>query len=134
MSFVAVAAGLVLLVLIVLCLQWARSETTVLITWFLFGFLAPLNFVTFAALATQFPRELVGRLNACLSLFWMLGGFAVQNIYGLVLERFPSTNGSYAVEGHQLGMGVLVLLLIAALTWYLASSHMLKNHDPDPQP
>ena len=58
MGFVASTAGLFTLVLVVLFLQWTHSATVVLITWILFGFIAPLNFVTYAALGSQFPKEL----------------------------------------------------------------------------
>ena len=126
MGFVACTAGLFGLVLVGLFLQWTHSATVILITWVLFGFLAPLNFFTYAVLGSQFPKELGGRLNACLTLAWMLGAYLFQSIYGLVLNEFPSTNGSYAVEGHRLGLGIIILFLIAAFVWFLASSLILK--------
>ena len=130
----AVTAGLFTLVIVALYLQWTPSATMVLATWVLFGFIAPLNFVTYAALGSQFPKEMGGRLNACLTLVWMLGAYFLQNIYGLVLNKFPSTDGSYAVEGHRLGMGILILFLLAALVWFLTASLILKLRPPSEVP
>jgi hypothetical protein len=93
----------------------------------LFGFLGPLNMITFAALAGEFPSEMTGRMNACLSVFWLGGGFVMQNIYAIVLQLFPSTGGSYDIEGHKLAMGLVGLLLAAALFWFAIATKLLKK-------
>jgi MFS family permease len=126
-GFAAASAVLFVPVLVVLHQQWVQSIWAVLITWALFGFLASLNFVTYAALGQQFSKEMTGRLNACLTLSWMLGAFVLQNLYGLVLDRFPSADGSYAVEGHRLGMGMMLLVVVVALVWFLAASLVLRR-------
>ena len=74
MGFVASAATLFLAVVIVLSFQPSDSFVIVLL-WCLFGFLGPLNMITFAALAGEFPSDMTGRMNACLSVFWLGGGF-----------------------------------------------------------
>ena len=126
MGFVASAATLFLAVVIVLSFQPSDSFVIVLL-WCLFGFLGPLNMITFAALAGEFPSDMTGRMNACLSVFWLGGGFVMQNIYAIVLHQFPSADGSYAVEGHRLAMGLVGLLLAAALVWFAIATAMLKN-------
>lgn len=128
-EFAAATAGLFVLVLIVLFFQWTPSPLFVFITWALFGFIANLIFVTYAALGPQFPPHLTGRLNACLTLSWMLGAFLNQNVYGMVLDQFPATNGGYSIEGHQVGMGVLIVALLAALGWFFIASHMIKKQN-----
>ncbi|MEE8171764.1 MAG: hypothetical protein V3T62_02420, partial [Alphaproteobacteria bacterium] len=132
MDFAILTAGLFGLVLVVLFFQSMLSPLAVFATWFLFGFVATLNFVTYAALGRQFPSEFTGRLNACLTLAWMLGGFVTQNIYGLVLDQFPSTNGSYAAEGHRMGLAVMIVLLLSAMGWFFASSRLIKNQNVVP--
>jgi len=126
MGFTATIAGLFALVLLVLSLQWVSSTIVVSATWALFGFLAPLFMVTYAALGSQFSKQLTGRLNACLTLAWMLGAFVIQNLYGLVLRSFPSLNGSYAIEGHRLAMGTLTTLIVVALVWFVASTLLIR--------
>lgn len=129
MEFVVAMAALFALVLIVLFLQWAPSPLAVFATWALFGFFATLNFVTYAALGPQFPPELTGRLNACLTLSWMLGAFIIQNVYGMVLDRFPAANGGYSVDGHRAAIGALIVFLLVALGWFYAAPHMTKRQN-----
>src|SRR5262245_26274370 len=128
MEFAVAMAGLFALVLIVLFLQWTPSAFAVFTTWALFGFLATLNFVIYAALGAQFPQRIAGALNACLTLSWMLGAFLIQNIYGIVLDRFPVTNGGYSIDGHQIAMGTMVAFVLVALAWFFACPHMIKKH------
>lgn len=129
MEFVVANAGLFAGVLFVLFLQWTPSPLAVFATWALFGFVATLSFVTYAALGPQFPPQLTGRLNACLTLSWMLGAFFIQNMYGMVLDRFPATNGGYSMEGHRFAIGLLILLMLAALAWYFVASRLIKTQN-----
>jgi MFS family permease len=132
MEFVVATAGLFALVLFVLFLQWTPSPLVVFVTWALFGFIATLSFVTYAALGSQFPPQLTGRVNACLTLSWMLGAFFIQNIYGMVLDWFPAINGGYSIEGHRFAIGLLILLLLVALAWYFVASHLIKTQSAVP--
>jgi MFS family permease len=125
-EFVVATAGLFALVLVVLFLQWTPSALAVSVTWALFGFVATLSFVSYAALAPHFPPQLTGRLNACLTLSWMLGAFVIQNIYGMALDWFPAMNGAYSAHGHRFAVGVLIILLLAALGWYFVASYFIK--------
>ena len=129
MGFAATIAALFALVILVLSFQWVPSTIAVSATWALFGFLAPLFMVTYAALGSQFSKQLTGRLNACLTLAWMLGAFVIQNVYGLILRSYPSSNGRYAVEGHRLGMEVITILLVAALSWFAASTILIRARE-----
>ena len=125
---VVVAAALTILVLVVtLSFQTAPAPALVAGLWVLFGFVAPLNMITYAALGSQFPAELAGRLNACLTLSWFLGAFLTQNIYGWALDRYPSQGGHYAVEGHRLGMGIMAAILVVALAWTVTANLIFKN-------
>jgi hypothetical protein len=58
----------------------------------------------------------------------MLGAFLIQNIYGIVLDRFPVTNGGYSIDGHQIAMGIMVVFVLVALAWFFACPHMIKTH------
>ena len=72
----------------------------------------------YAGLSKEYPLEFNGRLNACLTLSWLLGMILAQNIYGWVLDQFLGTNGNFAIQGHQLGIGIMVLWLLVTLVWY----------------
>lgn len=127
MGLAVLSSCLFTLVVGVLVLQWTASALAVWTSWALFGFLAPLNFVIYAALAPQFSKELIGRLNACLSLSWMGCAFVLQNVYGLVLNQFPASDGSYSFAGHRLAMGIMILFPVAALGWFFAASLLFKG-------
>jgi MFS family permease len=134
MGFVVANAGVFALVLCILFLQWTPSPFVVFATWALFGFIATLSFVTYAALGAQFSPQLTGRVNACLTLSWMLGAFVIQNIYGMVLDWFPATNRHYSIEGHRLAIGILIIFMLLALAWYFASSRLTKMQNAVPIP
>lgn len=127
MDIAAITAILFTFVVTLLFLQWTPSHNVVIMLWVLFGFLAPFNMVIYAGLSPHFPKEFTGRLNACLTLSWFIGGFTSQNIYGWALDQFPNSNGRYATEGHQLGMGIMVILLIATLIWYFIAALVSKK-------
>jgi MFS family permease len=129
MEFALATAMLLAVVLGVLFLQWTPSPVVVFATWALFGFVASLNFVTYAALAPEFPPQLTGRLNACLTLSWMLGAFLIQNLYGIVLDLFPGS-GSYSIQGHRVAVGLILILLLAALAWFAIATRLLRSKMP----
>jgi hypothetical protein len=56
----------------------------------------------------------------------MLGAFLFQNIYGMVLDRFPAPDGAYSTEGHRAGTGIMIVFLLMALAWSLVSPHLGK--------
>ena len=118
LDFCAFVGWIFVAILALIYLQWIPSDTAVFIIWFSFGFIAPLGMVMYPAMGALFPPEYTGRLNACLTLSWFLGSFMVQNIYGFMLNQFPTSDGSYALGGHRLGTGIMVLLMIGALIWF----------------
>ena len=127
MEFVVATTGLFTLVLTILFAQWTPSPLVVAATWAAFGFTAALSFGTYAALAPQFAPNLTGRLNACLTLAWMLGAFLIQNLYAAVLNRFPATNDGYSIEGHRVGMALLIVLATIAMGWFLLSRQLARR-------
>ena len=128
MQFAAITAGLFAILLVPIFLQWTPSILMVFCFWAMFGFLASLNFVTYAALAPHFPPQMIGRLNACLTLSWMLGAFLFQSLYGVVLDWFPTTDTGYSIVGHQYAMGILLVILLLAIGWFIVSSRLLQQH------
>ncbi len=127
MQFAATTAGLFAILLVPIFLQWTPSTLIVFCFWALFGFLASLNFVTYAALAPHFAPQVIGRLNACLTLAWMLGAFLFQSLYGVVLDRFPTTGAGYSIVGHQYAMGILLVFLLLAIGWFIFSSRLIQQ-------
>lgn len=127
MGFVVAMSVVYMLILVVLALEWTPSPVVVFATWALLGFVAGFNFVTYAALAATFPPQLIGRVNACLTLSWVLGAFLLQNAYGIVLDRFPTTNGAYSAEGHRVALAILIFFVLLALGWYRMAPKLGAN-------
>jgi len=113
----------------ILFLQANPSHSSVIVIWGVIGLIAPLNLIIYAALSGEFPLELTGRLNACLTLSWFLGSFFFQNVYGWALDQFPSNNGSYALEGHRLGIGIMITAVIIALVWYFVATMIMSKRN-----
>lgn len=127
LGFTVAMAGLFTLMLVVLFVQWTPSAPVVFATWSAFGFVATLNFITYAALAPAFPPQLTGRLNACLTLSWTLGAFVVQNLYGLILDRFPAAGGGYSGAGHRVAVAAMIGVSLLALGWFFAASWLMRR-------
>jgi predicted MFS family arabinose efflux permease len=124
MEFAVTAALLTSAVLFVIVLQWVPSFAAVALTWFSLGALATFGMVIYAAMAPKFAPQFAGRLNACLTLSWMLGSFVLQNVYGIVLDQFPSDGAHYAREGHRVGTALNLTLLVLSIGWYFVSGRI----------
>lgn len=104
-------------VLTVIAFQWLVFTKLV---WLLFGFLGPMSLTSYAAINRKFPKNLTARVNASLTIMWMIGAFAVQTGIGIIVDLYPRTaNGGYAAEGYQMAIGFLIVLQLAALIWYV---------------
>jgi MFS family permease len=76
--------------------------------------------LSYASLASYFPREASGRANSALNLLHMGGTFALQSATGVIIEQWPQVNGRYPVEAHQTALAIGFALQVAALLWFVA--------------
>jgi hypothetical protein len=60
-----------------------------------------------------------GRANAALNLLHVGGAFVLQYATGLVIAQWPEVNGAYPMEAHQASMYAMLLLQVAALSWFV---------------
>ncbi|MBT3551384.1 MAG: MFS transporter [Rhodospirillaceae bacterium] len=127
MGFAVLASSAFTIIVFLMAMPWVAGPLAAYLLWGVFGIVAPLTMVMYAALGPEFPKELNGRLNACLTLSWLLGAFLVQNIYGFVLDRFPNTETGYAPEGHRLAMGINFGILVVTLAWYFVFGAIIRR-------
>jgi len=115
---VAVAGmALFILVQVAVVLQWTGA---VLPVWMLFGFFGTTGILPYAALSQRFPAELAGRLNTGLNVMVFVLAWAGQWGIGAVIDQWPTTaSGGYDPAGYQAGFGMLLVLQIAALAWFM---------------
>jgi MFS family permease/predicted transcriptional regulator len=78
--------------------------------------------LSYAILATYFPKELAGRANAALNVFHIGGAFVLQSATGIVLEQWAPTAGHYPEIAYRTAFAFNVVLQIVAWTWFLFSS------------
>jgi MFS family permease len=76
--------------------------------------------LSYAALASYFPKEASGRANAALNLLHMGGTFVLQSATGFIIEQWPHADGRYPVEAHQTALAIGLALQLAALLWFTA--------------
>ena len=76
--------------------------------------------LSYAILADYYPKAVSGTANAALNLLHVGGAFAMQSLMGLILHQWPSQQDHYPADAHQCALGVVLLLELAALAWFLA--------------
>jgi len=117
MTVAAAGMALFMLVQVVVVLQWTGA---VLPVWMLFGFFGTTGILPYAALSQQFPGELAGRLNTGLNVLVFVLAWAGQQGIGVVIDQWPTTaSGGYDPAGYQAGFGMMLVLQVAALAWFI---------------
>ena len=86
--------------------------------WGVIGAAGAATVLSYASLASYFPREASGRANAALNLLHMGGTFVLQSATGFVIEQWPQADGRYPVEAHQAALAAGLTLQLAALLWF----------------
>jgi MFS family permease len=74
--------------------------------------------LSFAILSEYFPKEMSGRANAALNVLHVGGAFVLQSATGLIIELWPTTNGTYPVDAHQTAMAASITVQLAAVAWF----------------
>ena len=88
-----------------------------LLQWTVFMGLAPFGTLSYALLATRFPREMAGRVVTALNMVTFLLAFAVQFGVGAIINLWPVVDDRYALDGYRIAFGVCWLLQVASVAW-----------------
>jgi type IV secretory pathway TrbF-like protein/sugar phosphate permease len=73
--------------------------------------------LSYAIVASYFPKELAGRANGALNVFHLGGAFVLQYSTGLIVQQWAADSGHYPAIAYQAAFGVNVALQILALIW-----------------
>ena len=84
-----------------------------------FGFFGGAISLFYADLTQQFPLAVTGRVPTTAALLAFLGGFALNVVTGLILDRWPG------LPGYQLAFGGAVALQLLAFVWF--GFHLVRN-------
>jgi MFS family permease len=75
--------------------------------------------LSYAALADYFPKEAPGRANAALNILHVGMAFVLQLVTGFIVAQWPAASDRYPAEAHQSAMGLVLLLQVGAVAWFL---------------
>ncbi|MFZ4790256.1 MAG: MFS transporter [Candidatus Competibacteraceae bacterium] len=123
---IVAVAGMVVFIGIELALTAGYTGTPLLL-WIAFGFFGTASTLSYAILSQAFPPGLAGRVNTAFNLLVFIAAFVMQWGLGAVIDLWPRTAaGGYATAGYSTGLGLVVVLQIAALGWLWCSRSLSR--------
>jgi predicted MFS family arabinose efflux permease len=77
-------------------------------------------------IADYFPKELTGRANAALTMFHIGGAFILQEMFGWVINHWPSVGGHYPALAYKTALALILIPQLAALLWFSGADQKLR--------
>ena len=108
----------------------AGITDAVSLTWMVYGFLSSATILTYAGLVQQFPKKVAGRVITAQNVCTFLSAFFAQWGLGLIINEWPSIDGSYLETGYGYGFGLLLALQGIALIWYVIAQRQNSEKGP----
>jgi predicted MFS family arabinose efflux permease len=124
--FIATQFALILRLPIPSYLQWAVVAAVGSVT-----------VLSFAILASYFPKQLAGRANAALNLFHIAAAFVVQYATGVVLQHWTPEAGRYPEIAYQTAFALNLAIQAAAWIWFMFPRDGIisrQKRTPEPLP
>lgn len=115
-AVVGVVAALFMTVLTALILRWPLPSY---VLWCLIAAAGAVTVLSYAALANHFPKELAGRANAALNVIHIGGAFILQELIGIIIERWPVEGTHHPTIAYQVAFGVVLAFQLAAWLWFM---------------
>jgi MFS family permease len=128
-TLLAVVALLFMAAQLAIILRWPLPSY---ILWAAVAAVGAATVLSYAIMASYFPKELAGRANAALNVFHIGGAFVLQYATGVVLEHWMPQAGHYPEIAYQTAFILnLVLQIVAwfwfALPWVFRSSNLRRG-------
>jgi len=115
-AVVGAVAALFMAVQTALILRWPLPSY---ILWCLIAAAGAVTVLSYAILASHFPKELAGRANAALNVIHIGGAFVLQELIGIIIERWPVEGAHHPMIAYQVAFGVDLALQLAAWIWFM---------------
>jgi MFS family permease len=115
-----VAGGLVALFILDVLSLVVPGIDAPFVQWTLFGLLATGSVLPYAILSQSFPPELGGRVNTALNVLTFLCSFTNQAAIGGIVDLLVRRGGFAVADAHRTALGILLVLVVAAFTWFVA--------------
>ncbi|MCW9033999.1 MAG: MFS transporter [Rhodospirillales bacterium] len=120
-----VSLSIFVLLQIPIIMEWTDYILPIMICW---GFFSSAGIVTYAALSQQFPSELAGRVNTSINLLVFVAIFGTQWAIGAIIDLWPTAaSGAYASEGYQAAFGILWVIEVLTIIWFVISTQRQKK-------
>jgi MFS family permease len=115
-AVVGVVAALFMAVQTALILRWPLPSY---VLWCLIAAAGAVTVLSYAILADNFPKEIAGRANAALNVIHIGGAFALQELIGIVIERWPVEGTHHPMIAYQIAFGIDLALQFVAWIWFM---------------
>ncbi len=89
------------------------------LVWILFGLFGASGMLSYVILTRRFPKEMAGRVNACLNVLVFASAFAIQAAIGAIIDWW-SEAGAFSTEGYRVAFGSALALQTISLVWFRA--------------
>ena len=96
-----------------------RLPIPVVLPWVIIAAIGSATVVSYAILATYFPRHSLGRANAALNLCHLLVAFAVQGLIGVVIDTSPVSGSAHHSNAYQLAFALILAIEGTAFVWFV---------------
>lgn len=115
-AVVGVVAALFMAAQTALILRWPLPSY---ILWCLIAAAGAVTVLSYAILADNFPKEIAGRANAALNVIHIGGAFVLQELIGIVIERWPVDGTHHPMIAYQVAFGIDLALQLVAWIWFM---------------
>ncbi len=75
--------------------------------------------LSYAILASHFPKHIAGKANAALNVLHIGSAFLIQTVIGLILDRWPHAHDHYPPRAYAAAFGSIVIVQLLALVWFV---------------
>ena len=96
-----------------------RLPIPVVLPWVIIAAIGSATVVSYAILATYFPRHSLGWANAALNLCHLLVAFAVQGLIGVVIDTSPVSGSAHHSNAYQLAFALILAIEGTAFVWFV---------------
>ncbi len=129
-SLLTVTLGFLAVFLATQALIIAEVRGFDILLWAAFTMTGQVSILAYPWLSSYFGASLSGRSNTAVNLPMFLCAFLFQSAVGWVIDLFPPTaTGGYAPAAYRTAFGLLLLIELVALGWYLASRAHMRAAD-----
>lgn len=110
-KIVIIGLSIFLAVFLMIFLKRWSSSSPLFVFFFMFGFSGATGAIGYAHIKELFPSDFSGTVMSYINFFAMFGAAFMQNIIGVIINRFNPVNGAYSFEQYKYSFTLSVFLV-----------------------